>query len=48
MLVGGVPVVGARGAAIAGPAGGGAVDAEARATLDAVLGALRAHGLIAS
>ena len=48
LRIGGVPVVGARGAAIAGPAGGAVVDAEARAVLGAVLGALRSHGLIAA
>ncbi len=47
VLVGGVPVLGPRGPAIAAPAGGSTVDAEARAVLDAVLAALRGHGLIA-
>ena len=46
--VGGVQVVGARAAAIAPPAGGGVVDAEARAALAAVLAALRGHGLVAT
>ena len=46
--VGGVKVVGAQAGAIAAPAGGAAIDAEARATLAAVLAALRGHGLIAS
>ena len=41
-------VVGARGAPIASPASGGVVDAEARATLDLLLAALRSHGLIAA
>jgi hypothetical protein len=48
--VAGNQVVGARGAAIANPAGGATVDAEARAALVALLDALRAatgHGLIA-
>lgn len=36
-----------RGAAIAPPAGGAVVDAEARATLAAILAALRTHGLVA-
>lgn len=45
--IGGVQVVGARVAAIASPAGGTTVDAEARAALTAALAALRAHGLIA-
>ena len=44
----GVQVVGARRAAIAGPTGGSTIDVEARATLAAVLAALRDHGLIAS
>ncbi|WP_375402045.1 DUF2793 domain-containing protein [uncultured Sphingomonas sp.] len=47
VLVGGVPVVGPRGAAIAEPAGGATVDVEARAMLGRVLAALRTHGLIA-
>lgn len=46
LVVDGQPVVGARRAAIASPAGGGTVDAEARAALAAVLAALRGHGLI--
>ena len=37
-----------QGAAIAAPAGGGTMDTEARATLTAILAALRVHGLIAS
>ncbi len=45
--VGGVQVVGAQGAAIADPAGGATVDTEARAAVSALLGSLRAHGLIA-
>lgn len=48
VLVGGVPVLGPQRPAITPPAGGGTVDAEARAALDQVLAALRAHGLIAS
>lgn len=48
VLVDGVPVLGPRRPAIAGPAGGATVDAEARAGLERVLDALRAHGLIAS
>lgn len=47
VLVGGEQVVGARAAAIADPAGGTVVDAEARSALSAVLEALRSHGLIA-
>jgi hypothetical protein len=46
LLIGGEQVVGARMAAIASPAGGAVIDAEARAALDAILGAMRAHGLI--
>lgn len=45
--VGGVQVVGAQAAAIASPAGGNVVDAEARATLAALLAAVRDHGLVA-
>lgn len=48
VLVDGVPVVGPRRPAIAVPAGGATVDAEARAGLERVLEALRSHGLIAS
>ena len=48
VTVGGVQVVGARGSAIADPAGGGTVDAEGRAALQLVLQALRTHGLIAA
>ena len=47
LWIGGNQVVGARGAPIASPAGGAVVDAEARATLDLLLAALRSHGLIA-
>ena len=46
--IGGVRVVGPRAAAIGTPTGGAVVDAEARAALDAVLVAMRGHGLIAS
>ena len=48
LLIDGVQVVGTRAAAIASPTEGSVVDSEARATLDAVLGALREHGLIAT
>ena len=44
----GVKVVGAQAAAIADPAGGTTVDAEARTTIGAILSILRGHGLIAS
>ncbi|WP_174298542.1 DUF2793 domain-containing protein, partial [Sphingomonas bacterium] len=47
VLVDGVPVLGARQPAISDPAGGAAVDEQARATLASVLAALRTHGLIA-
>ena len=46
--IGGQQVVGGRGAAIAAPAGGATIDAEARGAISAVLGALRTHGLIAT
>lgn len=45
--VGGVQVVGAQAAAVSEPAGGAVVDAEGRATITAILAALRSHGLIA-
>jgi len=48
LLIGGQQLVGARLAAIGNPAGGSSIDIEARATLIAVLGALRTHGLIAA
>ncbi|MDO7843755.1 DUF2793 domain-containing protein [Sphingomonas immobilis] len=44
----GTKVIGARLAAIAGPAGGATVDAEARTAIGAILAALREHGLIAA
>ncbi|KQS03544.1 hypothetical protein ASG11_04135 [Sphingomonas sp. Leaf357] len=46
VTIGGVQVLGGRRAAIAGPAGGGTIDAEARAAIAAILAALRGHGLI--
>lgn len=46
LFVGGRQVVGPRAGAIGEPAGGTMVDAEARATITAVLEALREHGLI--
>jgi hypothetical protein len=46
VIVGGEQVVGQPGAPIAGPAGGGTVDAEARTAIDGILSALRAHGLV--
>ena len=48
LMLGGVQVVGSRLAAIPGPSGGAAVDAEGRATINQVLAALRQHGLIES
>ena len=48
VLVGGNQVVGARLGAVADPAGGGTVDAEARAAVADILSRLRSHGLIAS
>ena len=48
LLIDGLKVVGARAAAIDPPAGGSVVDAEARSAIDAVLSALRQHGLIAT
>jgi Protein of unknown function (DUF2793) len=46
--IGGEQVVSSQAAAIASPAGGATIDAEARAAIDLVLTALRNHGLIAS
>lgn len=46
--INGRQVVGPQVAAIAAPTGGATVDAEARATLGAMLAALRSHGLIDS
>ncbi|MDX3910336.1 MAG: DUF2793 domain-containing protein [Sphingobium sp.] len=44
----GVRVVGGRSTAIADPAGGGTVDAQGRIAIEAILDALREHGLIAA
>ncbi len=46
VAIGGVQVLGARAAAIPDPAGGGVIDGEARAALNAMLAAMRHHGLI--
>jgi len=46
--IGGVQVIGARGEAVATPAGGAIVDEQARDAIAAILDALRAHGLIAT
>ena len=46
--IGGVQVIGPRGAAIVTPDGGTSVDSEARAAITSILQTLRTHGLIAS
>lgn len=46
VAIDGQQVVGAREAAIAAPAGGTAIDSEARTAIGQILAALRAHGLI--
>jgi hypothetical protein len=46
LLIGDKQVVGSRAPGIASPARGKTIDAEARAALNAILDALRAHGLI--
>ena len=46
LLIGGQQVVGNRVAAIASPTGGSTIDPEARSAIDAILVALREHGLI--
>jgi hypothetical protein len=48
LQIAGEQVVGARQGAIADPAGGDTVDAEARVAIGAILAALRGHGLIAA
>ena len=48
VLIGGEQVVGARQSAIASPVGGSTADSEARAAVDQILSAMRAHGLIES
>jgi hypothetical protein len=48
VVIDGLRVVGPRQAAVGDPAGGSTVDTQARATLTALLAALRNHGLIAS
>jgi hypothetical protein len=47
VVIDGQQVVGARGAAIESPSGGGVVDAEARIAIGSILDTLRQHGLIA-
>ena len=46
LTIGGQQVVGERLEAVASPSGGTTIDAEARAAIDAVIVALRTHGLI--
>ena len=46
LVVGGLKVVGARGAAISAPTAGSTVDAEARTAIGQILSAMRQHGLI--
>src|SRR5206468_6591956 len=48
LVIGGVQVVGSRGAAIASPSGGTTVDAEGRAAIDHILRAVREHRLLAT
>jgi uncharacterized protein DUF2793 len=48
LVLDGQQVVAARAAAIASPSGGTTVDAEGRTAIDAILAALRQHGLIES
>lgn len=48
LLIEGQQVVGARRPAIDSPGGGAVIDGEARAAIEAILGALRQHGLIDS
>ena len=48
LRIGSDQVVGARAAAIADPTGGTKADPEARAAINAILAALRQHGLIAT
>jgi len=47
-IVSGQQVIGARAGAVADPAGGTTIDGEARASVSAILDALRGHGLIDS
>ena len=46
LLINGQQVLGPRAAAIDSPAGGSVVDAESRTAIEAVLAAMREHGLI--
>lgn len=47
LVLGGLPVVGSRGSAVADPVGGTIVDSEARTAIANILNRLRDHGLIA-
>ena len=47
LVVGGNQVVGAQAAAISGAASGATIDVQARIAINAILSALRGHGLIA-
>jgi hypothetical protein len=48
LVIDGQQVVGGRAAALDSPAGGAVVDVEARSAIDAILTAMRHHGLIAT
>lgn len=48
LFVDGIQVVGARTDAVADPAGGSTIDAEAREAITVILATLRHHGLIAT
>ncbi|MBA4048265.1 MAG: hypothetical protein C0476_06965 [Sphingomonas sp.] len=48
LVIGGAQVVAAQQPPIASPADGAVIDTQARATLDLILNAMRAHGLVAS
>lgn len=48
LVIDGQQVVGPRAAAVAPPSGGAVIDAEARTAINAILGALQQHGLIAT
>lgn len=48
VMIGGIQVVGAQAPAVADAAGGGTVDTQARSAVNALLSAMRAHGLIAT
>ncbi|HEY8435249.1 MAG TPA: DUF2793 domain-containing protein [Sphingomicrobium sp.] len=48
LVIDGDQVVGPRAAAIESPAGGTIIDVEGRTAIDAILGTLRQHGLIAA